>query len=457
MMPFRRLGSGGVPRVGRKGLRWRSRCESAVVRVISGADGVGSLADRAREASSPERPRAPGTGQSILVVAPEPFLEDRGTPIAVGQLVEALSMLGYGVDLLTYPLGRAVRHRGVRVFRVPNRFRIRAVPIGLSFRKLILDAELTVALWRRLRAHRYRCIHAVEEAAFPALFLGRRAGIPVIYDMQSSLPEQLAQRRFFRIRPVRAALDACERWLLRGVTAVMSSTGLASRVFSAAPAAHVGEWAYASEAGRVEREHAQRLRAELGIPESARLVLYTGTFEAYQGIHVLLSAIPAVCRSVPEAVFVCVGSNAGEYSLVERKAAELNLNGRLLLLPRQQRQRIPAFLAMADVLVSPRVYGENLPLKVFDYLAAGRPIVATDIPAHRSILTPERAVLVPPDPEGMASGIRDVLLDPTLAERLAGAAHAYADRHLGRAAFVESVQALYRRVCDRAVVSSHAD
>lgn len=443
--------------MGRTGVGWRSRCESAVVRVVSGVDGVGLLAGRACDAPWFERARATVTGQSILVVAPQPFLEDRGTPIAVNQLVEALSMLGYGVDLLTYPHGRAIRHRGVRVFRVPNRFRLRAVPIGFSFRKLILDVELTIALWHRLRAHRYRCIHAVEEAAFPALVLGRRAGIPVIYDMQSSLPEQLAQRRLFRIRPVRAALDACERRLLRGVTAVMSSTGLATRVSSAAPAAQVGEWAYASEAGRVAREPAQRLRAELDVPENARLVLYTGTFEEYQGLDVLLSAIPAVCRSVPEAVFVCVGGNAGEDGLVKRKAAKLNLNGRLLLLPRQQRQRVPAFLAMADVLVSPRVYGENLPLKIFDYLAAGRPIVATDIPAHRSVLTPERAVLVPPDAEGLASGIRDVLLDPTLAERLAGAAHAYADRHLGQAAFVESVQELYRRVCDGEVVSSRAD
>lgn len=428
-----------------------------MVRVVRAADRVGFSTGGASEASSFERARAAVTAGPILVVSPQPVLEDRGTPIAVHQLVEALSRLGYDVDLLTYPIGRPIQLPGVRVHRIPNRFRISAVPIGLSLRKLVLDAELTIALWRRLRARRYRCIHAVEEAAFPALFFGRRAGIPVIYDMQSSLPEQLAQRRFFSIRPVRAALDACERWVLRGVTAVMSSTGLASRVFNAAPQAQVGEWAYASEAGRVGRKHAQRLRAELGVSETARLVLYTGTFEEYQGLQVLLSAIPEVCRSVPDAVFVCVGSNGGDGSVVERKAAELNLNGHLLLLPRQHRDRVPAFLAMADVLVSPRVYGENLPLKIFDYLAAGRPIVATDIPAHRSILTQERAVLVPPDSDGIATGIRDLLLDPMRAERLASAAHAYADRYLGQSAFVKSVEELYRRVSDGAVVSSHAN
>ena len=393
-------------------------------------------------------------GQPILVVAPEPFLEDRGTPIAVYQLLGALSRLGYSVDLLTYPVGREIRLPGVRVFRVPNRFRIRTVPIGFSLRKLVLDVELTIALRRRLRAQRYRCIHAVEEAAFPALLLGRRAGIPVIYDMQSSLPEQLAQRRLFRIPVVRMALDACERWLLRGVSAVVSSTGLAARVRAAAPRAYVREWVYASEPCTVERGQAERLRAELRVPEHARLVVYAGTFEDYQGLPALLAAIPAVCSSVPDAVFVCVGSRPNERRTVERKAAELN--GQLRLLPRQPRERVPALLAMADVLVSPRAYGQNLPLKIFDYLAAGRPIVATDIPAHRSILTPERARLVPSSPEGLASGIRDVLLDHALAERLAGAARAYAQRHLGQDVFVRSVQELYDHICGREIRSSRA-
>ena len=383
----------------------------------------------------------------VLVVAPQPFYEDRGTPIAVHQLLWALGRLGNSVDLLTYPVGRDVRLPGVTVLRIPNRFGIRAVPIGLSLRKLILDAELAVALRRRLRAQRYRCIHAVEEAAFPALFLGRRAGIPVIYDMQSSLPEQLAQHWMFRIPAVRAMLDACERWLLRGVAAVVSSAGLAARVHAVAPRAEVREWVYASEPYPIDQEQVERLRAELRIPGHARLVVYAGTFEDYQGLPVLLAAIPAVCRSVPDAVFVCAGGSSNDCRAVARTAARLNLDGRLRLLPRQPRERVAALLAMAAVLVSPRVYGQNLPLKIFDYLAAGRPIMATDIPAHRTILTPERAVLVTADAEGLARGIRDVLLDPALAGRLADAARTYAERHLGEAGFLRTVEELYDRVC----------
>ena len=66
------------------------------------------------------------------------------------------------------------------------------MPIGLSLRKVILDVPLIWAMRRIVDPARYSCIHAVEEAAFPAAVLARRHGIPLLYDMQSSLAEQLA-------------------------------------------------------------------------------------------------------------------------------------------------------------------------------------------------------------------------------------------------------------------------
>ena len=79
----------------------------------------------------------------ILVVAPQPFYEDRGTPIAVRQVLEALSELGRPVDLLTFPIGSDVAIRGLRIFRSANPFGFQRVPIGLSIRKVILDLPLT--------------------------------------------------------------------------------------------------------------------------------------------------------------------------------------------------------------------------------------------------------------------------------------------------------------------------
>lgn len=400
-----------------------------------------------REASPAQScsPR-PATKGRVLVVAPQPFYEDRGTPIAVRNVVEALSQVGYGVDLLTYPVGQPVSIPGVEVFRSANPLRLRSVPVGFSIRKLVLDATLVLALVRRLRSHRYVCIHAVEEAAFPAVMLARRSGTPVIYDMQSSLPEQMTAHAPFRSRAMRRLLGSCERWLLRNVDAVMSSTGLAHRVRLLAPDVRVREWAFPVREGAEVANDAAEIRKQLGISDSARMVVYTGTFEAYQGLPDLVAGIPHVLADVPNAVFVLIGADPAGIAVIRKQTAALGLNDAVRLVERQPRERMQAFLCAADVLVSPRSYGNNLPLKIFDYLAAGKPIVATDIPPHRTILNEERAVLVKPDAESIASGVAAVLREPLRAAQLGAAAREYAARHLGWITFVQSVSEFYEKV-----------
>jgi len=387
--------------------------------------------------------------QRILVVAPQPFYEDRGTPIAVRQLLQALSQLAFEVDVLTYPIGESIEIPHVRYFRALNPLRLRRVPIGFSVTKLALDVTLVAALIHRLSTGVYKCIHALEEAAFPAVVLGRRFGVPVIYDMQSSLPEQLARHFAFRGAAAQRALSGLEGWLLRRADSVVSSSGLAPRVRELAPTARLREWEYSGTLPQASPEEAAELRRCLGIPEERPVVLYSGTFEPYQGLPALLAAIPQVRAEVPEAVFVLVGAPEREAALMARAHPALAREGALRIIQRQPRERIPAYLALADVVVSPRGYGDNLPLKIFDYLAAGKPIVATDIPAHRAALDEERALLTGCSAPDLARGIVTLLRDPELAARLASAGHAHAEERLGWFTFVRSVSELYREL-DRA-------
>jgi glycosyltransferase involved in cell wall biosynthesis len=382
----------------------------------------------------------------VLVVAPEPFYEDRGTPIAVCQLLKALSQLSYQVDVLTYPLGQTIEIPHVRYFRSSNPLRLRRVPIGFSLRKLVLDATLVSELMRRLTTGAYQCIHAVEEAAFPAAVLGRRFRVPVIYDMQSSLPEQLAGRLAFGNPPAQWVLRWMERWLLHQVDSVVSSAGLAKRVRAMAPTARLREWQYSGTLPAAGPEEGAALRRDLRIADGRPVVLYCGTFEPYQGLPELLAAIPHVLAEAPEAAFVLVGASESGGTTVERGHADLVRRGTLRVVKRQPREKIPAFLALADVVVSPRAYGDNLPLKVFDYLSAGKPIVATDIAAHRTVLTEERALLTGPWSPDIARGIVRLLRDPELARRIGAAGRAYAEEKLGWFSFVRAVGELYSEI-----------
>jgi hypothetical protein len=86
----------------------------------------------------------------VLLVAPQPFYEDRGTPIAVAYTARALAELRYAVDVLTFPVGRNIDIPGVEVHRCPNVLGIRAVPIGFSANKCVLDASLLLSFARLL-------------------------------------------------------------------------------------------------------------------------------------------------------------------------------------------------------------------------------------------------------------------------------------------------------------------
>jgi glycosyltransferase involved in cell wall biosynthesis len=395
----------------------------------------------------PERPvrAAPpdASAAPVLVVAPQPFYENRGTPIALLYVLRALSELGYQVDMLTLPVGQAVEVPGLRLLRTPNPLRIRSVPVGFSTGKLVFDALLCRDLRRALARRRYVCVHAVEEAAFYATFLCHRKGVPVIYDMQSSLPEQLAQHRVLRSGVIQRALLWMERRLLEAADFVVCSAGLADHVRARAPGVALREWHFPAAPPAAFPDEVAALRAELAIPAGARVVVYSGNFAPYQGTDLLFEAAPAVLAAAPDVYLLFVGA-ATEAELARRVGDGAHAE-RVRVLPRQPRDRMPAFTRLASILVSPRNHGGNFPLKIFDYLAAGKPIVATDVPAHRAVLDDSLALLVPATADAIAAGLIQVLQDRELAERLATAAARYARQHLAWSSFVRSVGEIYAR------------
>ncbi len=375
----------------------------------------------------------------VLVVTPQPFYQDRGSPIALRLAVEALAALGFSGEVVCFPLGRCPGIPGVRLLRTGNPLGFRAIPIGLSAKKLFLDVLLVGRVAQRLWSCEYVCIHALEEAGFAARVLGPLRGVPVVYDMHSSLPDELARIRPLRTRPARALLRALERWLLRGVDAVVCSAGLAPHVRALAPRTRVATWRFPGTLPPARAEDVERLRAGLGLPVDARAIVYTGSFADYQGLPLLLAAVPEVLARVPDARFILVGAEDEDSCARIQARLPAEARERVHVLPRVARERVPAFLALAQVLVSPRADGGNLPLKIFDYMASGVPIVATDVASHRAVLDDARALLAAPRVDAFARAITRALDDPEASARRSAAARAYAARELTWERFVASV------------------
>jgi glycosyltransferase involved in cell wall biosynthesis len=385
------------------------------------------------------------TPPRVLVLAPQPFYEDRGTPIAVRHLLEALCELEYHVDLLTYPVGASIDLPNLHIRRVGTTFRFKWVPIGFSMRKLVLDFALIPAFLSQLCKIKYTCVHAVEEAAFIATRAAHGRQIPLIYDMQSSIPEQLLKHSVFGKPILQRGLRYLERRLIRNADFIVCSAGLKSYVQALDPYAKVREWIFPSNAFWCSSDDETRaIRRGFGIKSHNAVVLYTGNAEAYQGLDKLLGTMPSVLTQVPHAIFVFVGVADGQYPLTA-ECEELKRKGVLIFTKRQPRELMPKYMAIADVLVAPREPTGNVPLKVFDYLAAGKPIVATDCPSFRTVLDDERALLVPPHADRFAEAIVTLLHDKEKAAKMAAAAQAYARKRLGWHAFVGLVADIYQQ------------
>ena len=380
------------------------------------------------------------------MLAPEPFFEPRGTPFSEYHRIKALVEDGHVVDLVTYPIGRDVDLPNLRIIRTWKPPFISAVKIGPSFTKLLLDALLTCTILRVgfLGRHRYQAIHSHEEMGVVGVWLARRLGIPHLYDMHSSLPQQLGNFRYSRSRVLRWLFDQAERYMVQGSQVVIT---ICQDLQDTVHEMGVGDRAVLIEnvmGGDVDPTPGpgrDALRARWNLTPSQPVVLYTGTFEQYQGLDLLLEASLHLKARVPEVAVLVVGGSPEQVEALSARARE---RGAPLVFTGQRPPiEVPHFVDACDVLVSPRIAGTNTPLKIYSYLRSGRPIVATDLRTHTQVLTRDASVLVAPTAEALADGLASVLEDPAAAARVADAARQLAESRYSRESYLTRTRRAY--------------
>jgi glycosyltransferase involved in cell wall biosynthesis len=366
---------------------------------------------------------------NILMIAPEPFFEPRGTPFSQYHRIRALLELGHTVDLVTYPFGRDVSLPGLCIFRCLRPPFIRAVRIGPSMAKIPLDLALTLTAVRRALSGKYDAVHSHEEGSLIGVLLASMLHVPHLYDMHSSLPQQLTNFAFSRSRVMTRVFYWMERFVIRrSKVVVVICPHLADVVRGIEPGvpAVLIENAPGSGDTPIEGSGA-RIRAELGLDKDAPLVLYTGTFEAYQGLDLLFAAAKKVLEARPDARFVLAGGRPDQVDSARLDARRAGLGSAVILTGQRPADEIPLFLDAADVLVSPRSTGTNTPLKIYQYLRSGRPIVATRLVTHTQVLNDDVSILTVATPEGFAAGILAAIADPERARAVGHRARLLAD------------------------------
>ncbi len=363
------------------------------------------------------------------MIAPEPFFEPRGTPFSEYHRIRALLELGHTVDLVTYPFGSDVSLAGLRVFRCLRPPFVRDVRIGPSLAKIPLDLTLTLTALRRAASERYDAVHSHEEGSYIGVVIAAVLGVPHLYDMHSSLPQQLTNFAFSRSRILAGVFTWMERFVVRRsrvVVVICPHLQDVVRAIEPGVPAVLIENAPGSGDTPVPGSGA-KVRAELGLSPTAPVVLYTGTFEAYQGLDLLFEAAQHVLAKRPDTRFVLAGGRPDQVAAARTLAARSGVGGAIVFAGQRPAEDIPMFLDAADVLVSPRSVGTNTPLKIYQYLRSGRPIVATRLLTHTQVLDDQVAILTGTTAEAFASGILEALTDPERARAVGASARELAE------------------------------
>jgi glycosyltransferase involved in cell wall biosynthesis len=343
----------------------------------------------------------------VLMLAPEPFFQPRGTPISIHFRVKALSDLGHRTDLVTYPLGEDLAFKDFTILRVPNILRLRKIKIGPSLVKLPLDGLMVIKTLATLLRGRYDVIFSHEEAGWFGAVFGKLFRIPHLYDMHSSLPQQLENFNFSRSRILKGIFDALERFVLRNSRAVIvicrdlrdyvQSHGFGDKAVFLENFMDFADF----EAAPPTPEAVAEVRRTVA-PGGEKIVLYAGNFEPYQGIPLLIEAF---ARVKSKAVLLIVGGGKAEHDAARKRAGQLGADGRIAFVEKVSPRLVPLYVAASDVLVSPRTSGTNTPLKIYSFLKSGKPFVATRLWTHTQVLDEKESVLADPDPGSLAEGL----------------------------------------------------
>ncbi len=367
---------------------------------------------------------------AIAVVAACPFPWPRGTPIRVLRTAEALAELGHRVEIFTYPLGEGPVDPRLAIARVRHALGYHRTAPGPSPAKLLLlDPQLCLSLRRRLRrAPPIDVIYAHHVEGLLVALAARRDGRPpVVFDAHTLLGSELPTYGGRLLRPVlrrlAARLDRSLPVRADHVTAVtdriraklVDELGLpADRVTTVPNGVEVDHFAAVPPAGPLPADRPPR-------------ILFTGNTAPYQRLDLLLDAFARLARR--HAAVELLLAVDGDTADLHRRIAAAGLGERVRVVPAVPFDRLPALLAEADVAANPRIDADGAPVKLLNYMAAGRPVVsfrgaAPGVEHERTGLLCDDG-----DVEAFARALSRLLEDRALAARLGAAARARVAAH----------------------------
>ena len=359
----------------------------------------------------------------IVMVAACPFPANHGSPASVREMSEALVRLGHEVHVMAYPYGQDIHVQGVTIHRSINRQSEGKIKVGPSWEKPFLDLIMAVNLCRLIRKADIDIIHAHNyEGALIGFLAKLVTGKPLLYNAVNTMIDELPGYRFFRPEWIAISIARFLDYFIpraadhitavsRELAAFLETKGIPADRITIVPAGVNLEMFLGKDPSAVRRRY--------GIG-SRPLVVYTGTLDHFQRIDYLLMSVREIASSLPEMVLMVVSNIVVPAHLEKYRALarELGIEDRVVFLGPVSFEEIPDFLAAANVTVVPRPDCPGHPVKLLNYMAAGKAIVSFEGSA-KGVRHLFNGIVVPDhDWKGFGRSIRMVLQDPGLAKTL---------------------------------------
>ncbi|MDP2726441.1 MAG: glycosyltransferase family 4 protein [Dehalococcoidia bacterium] len=381
-----------------------------------------------QQEGGPEAQQTAAMQFSVLKIAPTSFFSDYGCHVRIYEESLALQALGNQVTICTYHTGDDVK--GLSIHRAMNTPWHNAVQVGSNIHKLYYDVLLFLEAARTALGLRPQIVHAhLHEGALIGYLISRALRAPLIFDFQGSLTSEMLDHNFLhRDSPFFRPLRLLERIVNRLPEAIVTSSKNAADILVrdfAYPANRVYTVPDCVNAERFrprwqvpDQEGIREMKAQLGIPQDRKVVVYLGLLAEYQGIGTLLEAAAYLIQQRKLPVHFLIMGFPGE-ERYRFRAAQLGLSQWVTFTGRIPYLQAPDYLLIGDVAVSPKISETEGNGKLLNYMAAGLPTATFNTPVAREILGDLGVYAKQGDPKSLARALEFLLLEERAASEIA--------------------------------------
>lgn len=391
-----------------------------------------------------------GDGLRVGLIAACPFPASHGTPGGIREKAEAMARLGCDVHVITYPCNQEIAVEGVTIHRVPRIGPVGQIVVGPTWFRPIWDLLLALKAISIVRKEGLHLLHGMNyEGVLAGAIAKWVTGCPLVYGAVNTMSDELPSYKFMPA-PIARVLA----WVLDGL-----APGLADHAVcytreicrfledQGMPRERIDIVRLGIDVNMFAQAEPDGVRTRLGL-NGEPVIAYAGVLNEFQRIDYLLGGMKTVLEREPHAklVFVQTVRDLRHQRQVADMAREMRIADNVMFPPVIPFEALPSYLAASDLTCIPRPDCPGVPVKIINFMAAGKPIVVCEGSA-KGLRDGEEALVTPDhDPQALGEAMLRVIRDKALARRIGDAAQRKAYAEYDRMAAGRHLIDIYRHV-----------